>query len=274
MLVVDPFSKEIPQALKTTKEKVLVDKNIHKVVVVTPELTHAEVVAECLEAGKDVFVEKPLCVNAKDAKYLLELAVRKKRILYVDYIFLYDPALKIIKKELPQIEKITSRRFNPGFNRKDLAIYHDAGIHDLYIAEKLFGQKIISARHRDRQKKNKQVVAGDITFVTKSKKQMIAEYSWTAKKLERVMTVYGGQRMLEWRKFEKGEEMLIYDINKKKKQLSKKIIISTPPTALTASLQRFLSLKSMTNLSFPQQAADYLRHVRVLESCGEYDSTF
>ncbi|MBU6409774.1 MAG: Gfo/Idh/MocA family oxidoreductase [Verrucomicrobia bacterium] len=61
-------------------------------VIVTPAQTHFALCREFLEAGKDVFVEKPLTLASEEAKTLAELATRKGRILQVGHILRFDPA--------------------------------------------------------------------------------------------------------------------------------------------------------------------------------------
>ena len=53
---------------------VLGDADIQAVAVATPAATHYEVVKQCLEAGKDVFVEKPLALNVEQGQELVALA--------------------------------------------------------------------------------------------------------------------------------------------------------------------------------------------------------
>jgi predicted dehydrogenase len=62
------------------------------VVIATPAQSHFDLAKRCLEAGKDVLVEKPLTVTAAESKRLTELAAKTGRILQVGHIFLYDPA--------------------------------------------------------------------------------------------------------------------------------------------------------------------------------------
>ena len=52
----------------------LADPGIQAVAVATPAATHYDVVRQCLEAGKDVFVEKPLALNAEEGQRLVALA--------------------------------------------------------------------------------------------------------------------------------------------------------------------------------------------------------
>jgi len=61
-------------------------------VVVTPAEIHFGLCREFLNAGKDVFVEKPLTLNSSEAKELAELSAAKQRILQVGHIFRFDTA--------------------------------------------------------------------------------------------------------------------------------------------------------------------------------------
>src|SRR3989304_8800679 len=48
--------------------------------IVTPTDTHYEIAERCLAAGKDVFVEKPLSLNSRDAGELVKLAEKNGRV--------------------------------------------------------------------------------------------------------------------------------------------------------------------------------------------------
>lgn len=81
----------LPEAQLTTDYKAGLEK-VDCVVVVTPAQTHFPLCREFLEAGKDVFVEKPITLISNEARELTELAERKNRILQVGHIFRFDPA--------------------------------------------------------------------------------------------------------------------------------------------------------------------------------------
>lgn len=70
------------------------------VVVVTPAQTHFSLCREFLEAGKDVFVEKPITLVSPEAKQLAELADRKSRILQVGHIFRFDTASQWLREKI------------------------------------------------------------------------------------------------------------------------------------------------------------------------------
>jgi len=61
-------------------------------VVVTPAQSHFPLCREFLEAGKDVFVEKPLTLANDESRQLAEIAEKHKRILQVGHILRFDPA--------------------------------------------------------------------------------------------------------------------------------------------------------------------------------------
>src|ERR1051326_6638252 len=71
-------------------------------IVVTPAQTHFPLCKEFLNAGKDVFVEKPITLIHQEAKELAELADRTKRILQVGHIFRFDPASQWLRDAIQQ----------------------------------------------------------------------------------------------------------------------------------------------------------------------------
>jgi len=81
----------LPAERLTTNCKDFINK-IDGVVVVTPAQSHFPLCKEFLEAGKDVFVEKPLTLSNEESKALVELAAKTKRILQVGHILRFDPA--------------------------------------------------------------------------------------------------------------------------------------------------------------------------------------
>ena len=54
---------------------------VDAVVIVTPGPTHFALALQCLEAGKDVFVEKPLATTVEECHRLAEIAEARGRIL-------------------------------------------------------------------------------------------------------------------------------------------------------------------------------------------------
>jgi len=66
--------------------------------IVTPTDTHFAICNKCLEAGKNVFVEKPLTTSYVQAKQLVQVAEEQRKILMVGHIFRYNSAVGKIKE--------------------------------------------------------------------------------------------------------------------------------------------------------------------------------
>ena len=65
----------------TDVRKLLEDKNIDAVVTATPDHWHALVTVWACQAGKDVYVEKPLCHNIREGRKMVEAARKYERIV-------------------------------------------------------------------------------------------------------------------------------------------------------------------------------------------------
>ena len=85
--------------VKTTNDfnSIISNPNITAVAVVTPSHTHFKFVKMALEAGKNVYVEKPISTSAKEAQTLKEIAEAKGLILMVGHLLLYHPAVNRLK---------------------------------------------------------------------------------------------------------------------------------------------------------------------------------
>jgi predicted dehydrogenase len=64
-------------------KQLLADKNIQAVLIATPEHWHAQMVLDALAAGKDVYVEKPLCQTPEQGVKLVEAEKKTKNIIQV-----------------------------------------------------------------------------------------------------------------------------------------------------------------------------------------------
>jgi len=128
----------------------LAEKSIGAVAVATPAATHHDVVRRCLEAGKDVFVEKPLALNADQGRELVALARKHSRILMVGHILLYHPAVTKLRQLIQQgalgrIWYCYSNRLNMGLIRTEENILWSFAPHDISVMLHLLGEEPISA---------------------------------------------------------------------------------------------------------------------------------
>src|SRR5262245_4912786 len=105
-------------------EQILQDPKIEAVAIASPAESHANVAAECLNAGKHGFVEKPLALSVEDGKQIISLASKSKKILMIGHILNYHPALIKLKElidqgDLGNIQYISSNRMNFGKLRRE-----------------------------------------------------------------------------------------------------------------------------------------------------------
>jgi predicted dehydrogenase len=71
-------------------DELLRDAAVDAVFVLTPPWTHAELGRACLEAGKDVFLEKPIALSSVLARRLAAVADARQRLLCVGYMKRHD----------------------------------------------------------------------------------------------------------------------------------------------------------------------------------------
>jgi len=125
-------------------------------VIVTPAQNHFALCKEFLEAGRDVFVEKPLTLASEEAKALAELAARKGRILQVGHILRFDPATLWLREAVQsgQFGRVNMLRGHfGGFKRprSDSGVMFADGIHFVDLFNFILGSlpKSVLAVHHD-----------------------------------------------------------------------------------------------------------------------------
>lgn len=141
--------------VKTTNDfhDILNSEEITAVCVVTPSHTHYRFVKAMLEAGKHVYVEKPISTVAQEARDLTDLADKKGLVLMVGHLLLYHPAvnrLKMLVEEgvLGDIVYAQSDRLNINYFKNDRSVMWDLAPHDVSMISYVLGKnpkRVISA---------------------------------------------------------------------------------------------------------------------------------
>lgn len=141
--------------VKTTNDfhDILNSDEITAVCVVTPSHTHYRFVKAMLEAGKHVYVEKPISTVAQEARDLTDLADKKGLVLMVGHLLLYHPAvnrLKMLVEEgvLGDIVYAQSDRLNINYFKNDRSVMWDLAPHDVSMISYVLGKnpkRVISA---------------------------------------------------------------------------------------------------------------------------------
>lgn len=131
--------------LSDAVDPVLADPAVDAVVIATPAGRHGVLARQALEAGKDVFVEKPLALTLSEGREVVELAEQRSRILMVGHVLQYHPAVRtlnelITKGELGKIQYLYSTRLNIGKVRQEENILWSFAPHDISTILMLVGQ--------------------------------------------------------------------------------------------------------------------------------------
>jgi len=121
------------------------DPAISACVIATPARLHAEMARQALEAGKDVFVEKPLALAADEGRVLVALAQKRKRLLMVGHLLEYHPAIQALRAlisrgELGKIRYLYSNRLNLGRIRTEENALWSFAPHDVQVLLRLLGE--------------------------------------------------------------------------------------------------------------------------------------
>jgi len=113
-LPVELFVSELdPKRFETARKLGLADSHLaadyrqfaaqaDAAVIVTPAQSHFALCRQFLEAGKDVFVEKPLTLLPDESRQLAELADQTGRLLQVGHIFRFDTATQWLRQAIAE----------------------------------------------------------------------------------------------------------------------------------------------------------------------------
>jgi predicted dehydrogenase len=126
-------------------DDVLRNDQILGVALVTPAETHVDLAIQAMQAGKDVFVEKPMALTLDDAEKMKKVAEGTGRILMVGHLLEYHPAILKLREmitsgELGKINYIYSNRLNFGKVRTEENALWSFAPHDVAVILRLMGQ--------------------------------------------------------------------------------------------------------------------------------------
>jgi predicted dehydrogenase len=120
------------------------DPTIDGVVIATPVATHYDLSVRALGAGKHILVEKPLSTSVWEVEKIGKIAAEKQRVAMVGHTFLFNAAVRYVKKlidsgEIGEVRYIYSQRLNLGRIRSDVDALWNFGPHDVSIIQYWLG---------------------------------------------------------------------------------------------------------------------------------------
>ncbi len=198
-------------------EELITDPELGAIVIATPVRCHFPMAKAALEAGKHVFLEKPLARTQAEAEELVSLAEQKRLVIMVGHTFLFSPAVRRMKEiidagDIGQVQYISARRLNLGLYQKDINVAWDLAPHDisiiLYLLEEFpFEVACHGSSHVGRCVED--VMMMSLRF--HKNRCAFIHNSWLDPKKVRQMTVVGSQRMIVYDDTEPLEKLKIYD---------------------------------------------------------------
>jgi UDP-2-acetamido-3-amino-2,3-dideoxy-glucuronate N-acetyltransferase len=144
----DSYSADYSAVRKTSDiDAVLADSAIAKVAIAAPAVHHYALAKAALLAGKDVLVEKPLCLEAIQAEELISMAKKEGRILMVGHLLQYHPCVQrlhalLAEGELGKLHYISSHRLNLGKIRREENALWSFAPHDISVILSLVGHQL------------------------------------------------------------------------------------------------------------------------------------
>lgn len=126
-------------------EDLLEMDEVGALVLATPASTHYELTMRALEAGKHVFVEKPLSHSSEEISNMQIAAAKRGLFLMPGHLLLYHPAfqeltVRVQAGTIGKPQMIVSRRANFGKIYPEESVLWDLGPHDISMILTLLGE--------------------------------------------------------------------------------------------------------------------------------------
>ncbi len=197
-------------------DQVLADPEVTGVAIATPADTHGVLVRQALHAGKDVFVEKPLCLSVMEGRELVALAAAKDRLLMVGHLLWYHPAVLRLKElvesgELGRIQYVYSNRLNLGTIRREENILWSFAPHDISVILGLVGEmpdSVIAHGGNYLHDHIADVTVSFLSFPSGVKAHIFV--SWLHPFREQKLVVVGDRRMAVFNDVEESEKLVLF----------------------------------------------------------------
>lgn len=196
--------------------KAALESDVGGIVIATPAPTHYKLALAALEAGKDVFVEKPMTLFTSEARHLAEYAESKGRILMVGHLLLYSSAIAWMRNYLAtgkagKVFHVATQRTKLGRVRREENVWWSFAPHDISVILDLLGNpplnQVQGFGHAMLQPEIEDNVHVNLTF--EGGQTAHIHCSWYSPLLERKTTVIASQQMLVYD--EVSETVTVYE---------------------------------------------------------------
>lgn len=243
------LSEQYPDISMYANIEQLVVSDIQAAMVAVPAHLHFQISKTLLEAGKDVFVEKPMALSVVESELLVELAAKLNKVLMVGHLLIYQGAVRWIKDAVKSgwIGRLCSvHQVRCGLGRARAAenVLWSLGVHDVAVAQYLVGSTPLSM-----QASGQRVIQADIEddvylhMIFADGVQTHLHCSWLWPEKQRKMTVIGTKGMYVYDELEQTVTLHRKHIGSDLKNLeeSTEVVFRDTGEPLKAEVEHFLN---------------------------------
>jgi predicted dehydrogenase len=192
------------------------DARVDAIAIATPVSSHFDLALRALQAGKHVFVEKPIAATSEQAQRLVDEADRRGLVLAVDHTFIHTGAVRkmreLVERDLGDVYYYDSVRVNLGLFQHDVSVVWDLAVHDLSIMDYVLPSRPVAvsatgASHVAGEPEN--IAYLNLFFAD----NLIAHIhvNWLAPVKVRRTLVGGSSKMIVYDDLEPSEKIKVYD---------------------------------------------------------------
>lgn len=196
---------------------VLADPDVSAVLLATPAASHEDLALRVIEAGKHLFVEKPLATTVPGCRSIAEATDRMGVTVMVGHTFLYSAPVAWLRDairdgELGAVQYLYSQRLNLGRIRSDCNALWNFGPHDVSILLHLLDERPTEVSANGFAFLQEGI--DDVCFATLRFPSGVAanvHVSWIDPRKTRLMTVVGDRKMAVFDDVSSDRKIALYD---------------------------------------------------------------
>ncbi len=269
-------------------KEILKDKTINSIVISTPVKTHYKIAMDCLNAGKNIFVEKPLADSSKKCEKLIEIAKKNFLTIFVDHTFLYTSAVNkmkeiSLKSDFGKLLYYDSTRINLGLIQNDINVIWDLAVHDLAILKYIYNKKpILISAIGHKSFSSKPITSAYLTLKYEDNFVAHINVNWLSPVKIRKTILGGSKKMILYNDLEPSDKITVFnkgiDVIKNQKSSANLVKYKVGDTylpyldnkeALSSAVVEFDKSIKNKNYNSKTSATEALEIVKMLEAADK-----
>ena len=192
-------------------------KDFDAIIIATPAGSHFELALRALQAGKHVFVEKPLATSIQDAEQLVRTAEAAGLVLMVGHIFEFNSAVLKVEdlirsQEIGDVYYVHGQRLNLGVVRSDVDALWNLAPHDISIVNRWMVDDPVTVMAQGVYRLQEDLADAVFLHLSYADGRVAQLHvSWLDPLKVRRMTVIGSKKMVVYDDTSTSEKVQIFD---------------------------------------------------------------